>query len=62
MLVNPSLGLWRIQFGSLAKYVDGIRTPEQVRQAISADVHAAADLISTGVSEFAVVAEGVPRR
>ena len=46
------LGLWRIQFQSLSKYLDGIRTPEQVHQAVTADVHRAAQLIETGLNSF----------
>jgi len=46
------LGLWRIQFQSLSKYLDGIRTPEQVHQAVTADVHRAARLIDTGLSSL----------
>ncbi len=46
------LGLWRIQFQGLSKYLDGIRTPAQVHQAVNADVHRAAQLIETGLSSF----------
>ncbi len=52
------LGLWRVQFRSLAKYLDGTRTPEQVRQAVTADVHRAARLIDTGLSSFAALRPG----
>jgi len=44
------LGLWRIQFQSLTKYLDGTRTPAQVRQAVTADVRRAARLVDTGLS------------
>ena len=47
------LGLWRIQFRALPKYLDGTRTPAQVHQAVTADVHRAAQLIDTGLSSFA---------
>ena len=47
------LGLWRIQFLSLSKYLDGTRAPAQVHQAVTADVHRAARLIDTGLSSFA---------
>jgi hypothetical protein len=47
------LGLWRIQFQSLARYLDGTRTPAQVHQAVTADVRRAARLIDTGLSSFA---------
>ncbi len=46
------LGLWRVQFQSLAKYLDGVRTPAQVHQAVIADVRRAARLIDTGLSSF----------
>ena len=47
------LGLWRIQFQSLSKYLNGTRTPAQVYEAVTADVHRAAQLIDTGLSSFA---------
>jgi AcrR family transcriptional regulator len=47
------LGLWQVQFGSLRKYLDGARTPAQVRKAVTADVRRAARLIDTGLSTFA---------
>ena len=46
------LGLWRIQFQSLSRYLDGTRTPAQVHQAVTADVRRAAQLIETGLSSF----------
>ena len=53
------LGLWRIQFQSLTNYLDGTRTPAQVRQAVTADVRRAARLIDTGLSSFAAFAPGI---
>ena len=47
------LGLWRVQFLSLSRYLDGSRTPEQVRQAVTADVRRAARLIGTGLNSLA---------
>jgi AcrR family transcriptional regulator len=47
------LGLWRIQFQVLSRYLDGIRTPAQVHQAVTADVQRAAQLIDAGLSSFA---------
>jgi hypothetical protein len=47
------LGLWRIQFQALSKYLDGTRTPAQVHQAVSADVNRAAQFIDTGLRSFA---------
>jgi AcrR family transcriptional regulator len=46
------LGLWDIQFGAVRKYLDGTRTTEQVREAVTADVRRAAHLIDTGLSSF----------
>ena len=47
------LGLWRIQFRALSKYLDGTRTPAQVHQAVSAEVNRAARLIDTGLRSLA---------
>ena len=47
------LGLWRIQFRALSKYLDGTRTPAQVHQAVSAEVNRAAQVIDTGLRSFA---------
>lgn len=52
------LGLWRIQFLALSKYLDGTRTPAQVHQAVTADVRRAAQLIDTGLSSFAAFTPG----
>jgi hypothetical protein len=52
------LGLWRIQFQGLSKYLDGIRTPAQVHQAVTADVHRVAQLIGAGLSSFAAFMPG----
>jgi AcrR family transcriptional regulator len=46
------LGLWRIQYRALPKYLDAVRTPAQVHQAVTADVHRAARLISSGLDSF----------
>ena len=46
------LGLWRIQYRALPRYLDGTRTPAQVHQAVTADVHRAARLISRGLDSF----------
>jgi AcrR family transcriptional regulator len=43
------LGLWRVQFRALSKYLDGTRTPAQVHQAVSAEVNRAAQVIETGL-------------
>jgi AcrR family transcriptional regulator len=54
------LGLWRIQFLSLSKYLDGTRTPAQVHQAVTADVRRAARLIDTGLNSLAAFPPGRP--
>jgi len=46
------LGLWRVQFLSLRRHLDGTRTPAQVREAVTADVHRAARLVDAGLSSF----------
>jgi AcrR family transcriptional regulator len=46
------LGLWRIQYQALPKYLDGTRPPAQVHQAVTADVHRAAELIDKGLNSF----------
>ena len=56
------LGLWRVQFRALSRYLNGTRTPRQVHQAVTADVHRAAQLIDTGLSSFAAVAPGTGGR
>jgi AcrR family transcriptional regulator len=47
------LGLWRIQFQALSKYLDGTRTPAQVHQAVSAEVNRAVRVIDHGLRSFA---------
>jgi AcrR family transcriptional regulator len=46
------LGLWRIQYQALPKYLDGACTPAQVHEAVTADVRRAARLISSGLDKF----------
>jgi len=46
------VGLWHVQFRALSKYLDGNRTPAQVHQAVTADVHRAAALINAGLRSF----------
>ena len=46
------LGLWRIQYRALPRYLDGTRTPAQVHQAVTGDVHRAARFISRGLESF----------
>jgi AcrR family transcriptional regulator len=52
------LGLWRIQFQSLRRHLDGTRTPAEVHKAVRADVHRAARLIDAGLSSFAAFMSG----
>jgi AcrR family transcriptional regulator len=47
------LGLWQVQFTGMGRYVDGVRTAAQVRQAVTADVRRAARLIDSGLATFA---------
>jgi AcrR family transcriptional regulator len=54
------LGLWRIQFQALSKYLDGTRTPAEVHQAVSAEVNRAARLIDGGLRSFAARPGGRP--
>jgi hypothetical protein len=46
------LGLWRIQYQALSKYLDGTRSPAQAHQAVTADVRRAAELVATGLNSF----------
>jgi len=46
------LGLWRIQYRALLKYLDGTRTPVQVHRAVAAEVDRAARLISAGLDSL----------
>ena len=46
------LGLWRIQYQALPRYLDGTRTPAQVHQAVTADVRRAAGLVAAGLNSF----------
>ncbi|MEO8888666.1 MAG: TetR/AcrR family transcriptional regulator [Jatrophihabitantaceae bacterium] len=43
------LGLWPVQFASLAKYLDGIRSPAQVQRAVTNDVKRAAQILDAGM-------------
>jgi AcrR family transcriptional regulator len=43
------LGLWRIQFLSLSRHLDGSRTPAQVHRAVAGDVSRAARVIGDGL-------------
>ncbi|MET8848888.1 helix-turn-helix domain-containing protein [Amycolatopsis sp. NPDC004625] len=49
------LGLCRVQSSALRRSLDGVRTPEEIRAAVTADVHSAARLVETGLAGFAPV-------
>ena len=57
------LGLWDVQFRALRRYLDGQRSPAQVHEAVSAEVHRAARLLRDGLASFGVTAgqAGSPR-
>src|SRR5580700_1841595 len=55
------LGLWRIQFQALSKYLDGTRTPAQVHQAVSAEVNRAAQVIEHGLRSSAIARQARER-
>jgi AcrR family transcriptional regulator len=46
------IGLWQIHAQALRKYLNGTRTPAQIQQAVTADVHRAARLIDTGLNSL----------
>ena len=48
------LGLWHVQAESLRTHLDGVRTPAQVHQMVTADVRRAARLIDAGLRSFAL--------
>jgi hypothetical protein len=51
---NAILGLWRVQFTSMARNATSGRPVREVRDAVIADVRQAAKLIDTGLSSFAL--------
>ena len=46
------LGLWDVQFRALRRYLDGSRSPAQVHEAVTAEVHLAARLLRDGLGSF----------
>jgi AcrR family transcriptional regulator len=48
------LGLWRVQYESMARHAIAGRPALEVRDAVIADVRRAAELIGTGLSSFAL--------
>ena len=47
------VGLWPVQFASLRRHLDGVRTSAQVRRAVTADVRRAARLLERGLATLA---------
>ncbi|MBF9066627.1 TetR/AcrR family transcriptional regulator [Streptacidiphilus fuscans] len=52
------IGLWSVQVASSCKHLDGHKPPDQVRQAVTAEVRRAADLLNAGLCDFAAVRVG----
>ena len=46
------LGLWPIQVNATCRLLDGIRTPEQLRKKVTAEVRRAAELLQAGLGTF----------
>lgn len=46
------LALWPVQFQSLGRHLDGVRTPDEVHAAVTADVRRAARLLDAGLASF----------
>ena len=46
---NALLGLWSIQFQELGRHLDDTRTPEELQQAVTAQVERAARLLDAGL-------------
>jgi AcrR family transcriptional regulator len=56
------VGLWRIQWQALQRYADGTRTPDELWEAVDADVSRAARLIDTGLWSFSMAVQGTSSR
>jgi AcrR family transcriptional regulator len=46
------VGLWDVHFRAVGKYLDGVRTPEQVKEVVTAEVRRAAELIDSGLGSL----------
>ncbi|QMU74940.1 TetR family transcriptional regulator [Streptacidiphilus sp. PB12-B1b] len=46
------LGLWPVQFRALRAHLDAARTPDRLREAVTADVRRAARLLDAGLSGY----------
>ena len=62
MAAHAILGLWRIQFRSLARHSASSHTLSTLRDAVLADVRRAADLIDTGLHSVVRFRLGTARR
>jgi AcrR family transcriptional regulator len=47
------LGLWRVQFDSVRRHLDGSPVPAALRRAVTADVRRAADVLAAGLGPVA---------
>jgi AcrR family transcriptional regulator len=54
------IGLWAVHFSALMKHMDADTTPAELYERVTADVDAAARLISTGLGGFARTPGAVP--
>jgi AcrR family transcriptional regulator len=52
------LGLWHVQFRSMRKHADGVRTVGELRDAVVTDLQRAARLIDTGLWSFGMAVQG----
>ncbi len=55
---NALLGLWRVQYRSMHRYAEDGRTPNDICDAVIADVSRAARLIDTGLWSFGLAVLG----
>jgi len=53
IVATALIGLWSVQVNSSCKYLDGLRGPADVRDAVTDEVHRAALLLETGFATFA---------
>lgn len=51
------IGLWSVQVNSCCKYLDGLRSPAEVYDAVADEVHRAARRLEIGLATFATDAE-----
>jgi AcrR family transcriptional regulator len=53
IVATALIGLWSVQVNSSCKYLDGLRGPADVRDAVTDEVRRAAHLLETGLATFA---------